>query len=148
MKLLKYLFLVSLVFSFVSCNTLSNVASSNTAANATGTACGELLADMHSNYKSAGKFDLSNTQNLTNTIKLAGYYKTLKANQNDSSYKKAFAAGLVTGSNNLITSENAMDVVEKILNMDKLSEITSSTVSTASSAISIASDLVNLFKSF
>jgi hypothetical protein len=148
MKLLKSLFLVSFVFSFVACNTLSNVASSDTAANTSGEACGKLLSEMHTDYKLKGKVDLGNTKTLTNVIQLAGYYKTLKANENNSSYKKAFAAGLVTVSNNLITSENAMDVVERILKMDKLSDITSSTASTASSAISVASDLVNLFNSF
>lgn len=148
MKLLKSLFFISLVLSFVSCNTLSNVASSDTAANTTGEACGELLSEMHKDYKAKGKVDLTNTKTLSNVVQLAGYYKTLKTNQNNSSYKKAFAAGLVSGSNNLITPENSMNVVESILKMDKLADITSSTVGTASSAISVASDLANLFNSF
>jgi len=134
------------IASMFSCNTLSDVSSSNTAANTTGISCGSLLSNMYTDYKTTGKVDILNTKTLSNTIELSTYYKSLKANQSDVEYKKAFAAGLVTGSNDLITTENALGTVDNLLKIDKLSEIGSQTTSTASSAITVAKNLAELFK--
>lgn len=148
MKKTGILLLFAAVLTIVSCGTMSDIASSDTAANTSGASCGKLMSEMYSDYKTAGKVDITNSNTLLNVIELGGYYRTLKSHENDSAYKKAFAAGLVTGSNNLITSENAMSVVESLLDLDKLSDITEQTTSTASSAISVANGLVAIFKAF
>ena len=148
MKKTNLLLLFSAIFAFVSCSTMSNIADSNAAANTTGISCGKLLKEMHDDYKASGKVNLTDTNTIVNIIELGGYYKTLKAHENDAAYKKAFAAGLVTGSNNQITPENSMAVVDALLNMDKITEITEQTSSTASSAVSVAGQLVDIFKLF
>lgn len=148
MKKINVLFLFVALLSMVSCKTISDVASSDTAANATGVSCGKLMSVMYSDYKASGKVNLVESKTILNLVELGGYYKALKSHEGDASYKKAFAAGLVTGSNNLITPENSMNVVEAILDMDKLTDITEQTSSTASSAITVAGQLVDIFKMF
>ncbi len=148
MKKINVLFLFAAILSMLSCNTVSDIAGSGTAANATGASCGKLMSDMYSDYKADGKVNLLETGTISNLVELGTYYKLVKANENDAAYKKAFAAGLVTGSNNIITAENSMNVVESLLNMNKLTEITEQTSSTASSAVTVASQLVDIFKMF
>ncbi|PLX07164.1 MAG: hypothetical protein C0596_12275 [Marinilabiliales bacterium] len=148
MKKINFLFLFAAILAFVSCNTVSNIANSDTAANASGVSCGKLLTEMHDDYKASGKVNLTDTNTILNIIELGGYYKTLKAHENDAAYKKAFAAGLVTGSDNQITEENSMAVVEALLDMEKITEITEQTSSTASSAVTVANQLVAIFKLF
>ena len=148
MKKTGVLFLFVAMFAFASCNTMSNIANSDTAANTSGVSCGKLLSEMHDDYKATGKVNLTDTNTILNIIELGGYYKTLKSHENDATYKKAFAAGLVTGSGNQISAENSMAVVEALLNMDKITEITEQTTSTASSAVTVANQLVAIFKLF
>lgn len=148
MKKISILLLFAAVLSMVSCNTMSDLANSESAATASGTSCGKLMSEMYSGYKTVGKVDLTNSNTLLNVIEMGGYYKTLKTHENDAAYKKAFAAGLVTGSNKLITTENAMSTVESILKMNKLAEITEQTTSTASAAINVAQGLAAIFNAF
>lgn len=146
MKTTKIILAIVLIASMFSCKTLTDATSSDTVAKTTGIACGDLLKDMNTDYKTKGKVDITSTQTLSNVIQLSGYYKTLKNNKGNSEYKKAFASGLVTGSDNLITTENAMETVDKILSIDRLADIGSKTSSTASSAISVANSLNDIFK--
>jgi hypothetical protein len=148
MKKINVLLLFVAVLSMVSCKTVSDIAGSGTAANATGVSCGKLMSGMYSDYNDVGKVNLLDSKTILNLVELGGYYKSLKSHENDAAYKKAFAAGLVTGSNNLITAENSMNVVESLLNMDKLTEITEQTSSTAGSAVTVAGQLVEIFKMF
>lgn len=148
MKKINVLLLFVAVLSMVSCKTMSDIASTDTAANASGASCGNLMSDMYSDYKDVGKVNLLESKTILNLVEMGGYYKSLKSHENDADYKKAFAAGLVTGSNNLITAENSMDVVKSLLSMDKLTEITEQTSSTASSAITVARQLSDIFKLF
>ena len=148
MKKNKITILVITVLFIASCSSLSNIATSNAAATNAGSACGKVLLNLYTQYKSTGKVDMTNSTTLLNVVDLATYYKTLKAHGNDAAYKTAFAAGLVTGSNGVITASNSLSVVNKLLSIGGLNTISTSTVGTATEAVSVAAALVNIFKSF
>ena len=131
--------------SFASCKSISTASTSSSAAKNAGVGCGKVLSSLYTSYKSTGKVDLTNSTTLLNVVGLATYYKGLNAHRNDAAYKTAFAAGLVTGSNGVITAANSISTVNSLLSLTGLNTITSSTVSTANDAISVAAGLVNLF---
>ena len=47
-------------------------------------------------------------------------YNNLKANKQDESYKKSFAAGMVTGGNGIINTVNATSIINSLLNSSAL----------------------------
>jgi len=132
--------LFSMVIFFTSCSLVSNT-SINTTATSAGASCGKILAKLYTQYKASGNIDITNTTTLTNVIELSKYYKALKSHQNDAAYKAAFAAGLVTGSNGIIS----LTVVNKILSISGLDTISSSTASNTIETIGIVKELINLF---
>ncbi|MCK9611815.1 MAG: hypothetical protein M0R16_02815 [Bacteroidales bacterium] len=148
MKKIGIISLVAVVIFIASCTTVSNVANSDAGATATGTACGKVLASMYSQYKSTGKIDMGSTTTISNIVQLGTYVAALKNNRNSTTYKQAFAAGLVTGSTGLVTTGNSTAVMNALLNLTGLSGYSSTVASTSTQAINIASGLVNLFQLF
>jgi hypothetical protein len=131
----------------VSCGTTSNVSTGNSAATQAGKGCGAVLATLHSQYKSTGKIDMSNSTTLLNVVELGTYYTTLNSHKTDAAYKTAFATGLVEGSIGLITNANSLSTLNTLLTLGTLSSITSSTPGTSAVAVNVASGLINLLKS-
>lgn len=76
-----------------------------------GQAAGVALKGLYTQYKADGKLDMGNLNNLINLTTLANNIKDLKGMSNKSAFYKEFAAGLVTGSNNLVTSSNSTSVM-------------------------------------
>ena len=155
MKKIKIFALLFTVLTYVSCGTVSNVPNNNSSANnnnsaatEAGKGCGTVLANLHSIYKSTGKLDISNSATLLGLVELGTYYSALKSHSSDANYKNAFAAGLVTGSTGLIASSISLATVNSLLNLSGLSNITSSTLSTSAEAINVASQLINILKTF
>ena len=139
--------LFSMAILYSSCSFISNT-TNNTSATGSGAACGKILAKLYTQYKTSGNIDITNTTTLTNVIELSKYYKALKSHQNDATYKAAFAAGLVTGSNGTISPANSLIVVNKILSMSGLDTISSSTASNTIEKIGLVKELINLFNIF
>jgi hypothetical protein len=54
---------------------MSNLASSDTAANASGNSCGVLMSEMYSDYKTTGKVNVLDSKTILNMVELeqAGY---------------------------------------------------------------------------
>ena len=150
MKKIKIIALLFTVLAYVSCGTVSNVPNNNnnSAATEAGKGCGTVLANLHSIYKSTGKLEISNSATLLGLVELGTYYSALKSHSSDANYKSAFAAGLVTGSTGLIASNTSLATVGSLLSLSGLSNITSSTPSTSTEAITTASQLINIFKTF
>jgi len=146
MKKTGILALLIAVFSFMSCSTVSTIASSDAAATAAGVSCGKTLASLYSQYKSTGKINMANSNTLLKVVELATYTKTLRDNKNNATFKKAFAAGLVSGSSGLVLNSNSMSTVSSLLSLSGLSNITSSTSATSTVAVNVATGLANLFK--
>jgi len=109
-------------------NLLKKATTETTAASAAtsnGQAAGAALKALYTQYKADGKIDLSNINNIMNLAALANNVKDLKGKTNKSAFYKDFAAGLVTGSNSLVTSSNSTAV------MNGLSKLVNNVVLTA-----------------
>ena len=134
-------------------NLLKKATTETTAASAAtsnGQAAGAALKALYTQYKADGKIDLSNINNIMNLAALANNVKDLKGKTNKSAFYKDFAAGLITGSNSLVTSSNStavMNGLSKLVNNVDLSGLQSKTESAASkgaSALENASTIANL----
>ncbi len=101
-------------------NLLKKATTETTAASAAtsnGQAAGAALKALYTQYKADGKIDLSNINNIMNLAALANNVKDLKGQTNKSAFYKDFAAGLVTGSNSLVTSSNSTAVMNGLSNL-------------------------------
>ena len=162
-----------------SCGILgSQTASSSSAATTTvsssgtvdGQAAGVALKSLYGQYKTDGKLDMSNLNNIVNLASLAQNIKGLKGQTDKSSFYKEFASGLILGSDNLVTEQNTSSVMSGLTGLlnnvdlsglqEKASQVTETTsekvegaAQTATSVISNASSIadsvtsiLNLFK--
>lgn len=106
-----------------------------------GQAAGAALKALYGQYKADGKVDMSNLNNIINLATLANNIKQLKGQTDKSAFYKDFAAGLITGSNNLVTSKNSNSVMSGLTNlvsnvdMSSLTEKANAASSTAASAV-------------
>lgn len=100
--------LVLAAFMTTSCGLLSGTSSSATPSTS-GTTTGNALYSLFTQYLKDGKLDTSNLSNLLNLATLASSIQSLKGN-NSSSTLADFAAGLVTGSNNTISTTNSSTI--------------------------------------
>ena len=141
MKKIVIVTLCVVAMALTSCTALSTVASSNTAASASGAACGKSLVTLYNNYKSTGNLDL--TANLTDVLTVATAYSQLRENKENSSYKTAFTSGMITSGAPFITTANSSNIISALLNSTGLSNLDASNISqkaeTASTIISILS---------
>ena len=115
---------------------VSSALSSNTAATANGTACGQAIIGLYNNYKATKKLDMTNASNITNTLALVTAYSQLKSNKGNKDYRKSFVSGMVLGGAGIITNNNAYSLVNQIENAAGLSSTTRSNISTAASTVS------------
>lgn len=122
--------------AFASCSGSSNLLSSNSAATANGTACGQAIIGLYNNYKATKKLDMTNASNITNTLALVTAYSQLRNNKGNSSYRKSFISGMVQGGSGIITNGNANSLVNKLETSAGLSSTTRSNISTAASTVS------------
>ena len=136
MKKLGIIMMCFAALAFASCGSSSSVLSSNTAATANGSACGQAIAGLYSNYKATKKVDMTNTSNITNTLALVTAYSQLKNNKSNKDYRKSFISGMVLGGAGVVTNANASSIVNKIETSAGLSNTTRSNISTAASTVS------------
>ena len=122
MKKLAIFFVAVAALAFASCSLLQST-STNTVAQAAGQSCGGAMVNLYRSYKSSGKVDLSNANNLANAVILATGYSQLRQNKDDQSYRKSFTNGLVLSGAGLITNANAGTIVNLLLNAQSLSGI-------------------------
>ena len=112
--------------AFTSCSVLGSAASSNTAATTMGQTCGSAILGLYNSYKATGSVNLTYGNNLTHALALATCYTQLKANKDNSSYRNAFATGLVMSSAGLITNQNSNAFINALLMCSGLANISSS----------------------
>ncbi|MBR6417618.1 MAG: hypothetical protein IKS36_02295 [Bacteroidales bacterium] len=122
---------ISLIMMFVatlamtSCGLMGSA--TNTAAVSSGAACGQALIALN-NSKKAGTLAITNPTDLSNIIVVIGAYNGLKANKADATYKKAFAAGMVTGGTGNITTTMANNLTNGLLNATGLDGVNTSNI--------------------
>ena len=135
-------------------NLLKKATTETTAASAAtsnGQAAGAALKALYTQYKADGKIDLSNINNIMNLAALANNVKDLKGKTNKSAFYKDFAAGLITGSNSLVTSSNStavMNGLSKLVNnvdltvlQGKASEVVENVTTKGSAALEDANQI-------
>lgn len=135
-------------------NLLKKATTETTAASAAtsnGQAAGAALKALYTQYKADGKIDLSNINNIMNLAALANNVKDLKGKTNKSAFYKDFAAGLVTGSNSLVTNSNStavMNGLSKLVNnvdltalQGKASEVVENVTTKGSAALEDANQI-------
>ena len=134
--------IAALMLSSTSCGVLGG-----TSAQTSGSTVGSALVGLYSQYKTDGKIDLSNTSNIINLATLASGVQTLKGQTSTSaasttanSVLSQFASGLVSGSNNLVTTTVAPTVTNTLTNLANTTDL-SSIISAASKASSTVSSL-------
>lgn len=135
MKKIGIIMMCVAALTFVSCGSSSNLTSTNTAASASGTACGQALIGLYNNYKSTKKIDMTNASNITNTLALVTAYTQLKSNKGNKDYRKSFINGMVLGGAGIVTNNNASTIVNKIENSAGLSTTTRNNISSAASTV-------------
>ena len=113
------------MFAAMSCGSMGST--TNTAAVASGTTCGQALIALN-NSKKAGTLAITNPTDLSNILVVITAYNGLKANKSDSGYKKAFGSGLVTGGAGVITAAMATNLTTNLLNATGLDGVTASNI--------------------
>lgn len=97
--------------------TVEQPATETAAATVNGQAAGAALKSLYTQYKADGKLDVTNLTNIVNLTTLASNVKGLKGLTDKSTFYKDFAAGLIVGSNNLITQNNSTAVMSGLTNL-------------------------------
>lgn len=118
-----------------SCSSLNQAASSistNSQAYLSGKGFGTSLASLYTAYKSAGKLDLNNANNLLNLATLATNAAAIKGNLKNTAFYKDFAAGAV-GSTAMITNSNVNTLINTVAGLD-LNSLVSNTKNNVNNA--------------
>lgn len=116
------------MLAFASCSSVQKIASSGGAAAASGQACANATNALYKTYKSTGKIELSDANNVTNILAVVAAYNQLKAHKDDATYRKEFAKGAVAAGTGLITAQNADLFTNTLLNASGLDGINISNV--------------------
>lgn len=128
--------------------TIASTANSTNDASASGKNCGAALKGLYTQYKSDGKLDMKNTTNLVNIASLATSMSSIKGHTKDTDFYKQFAAGMVSGSSQTVTSFNVDNVVSSLsnINLSSLTSTSTASSSTKSAATSALSSLLGSLK--
>ena len=121
------------VVLLASCGSMGTMATNGTGTGLTvgttnGQASGAALKNLYTQYKTDGKVDLNNVNNLMNMVALATGIQGLKGQTDKSAFYTDFAAGLILGSNNLVnknTSSAVTGLLGNLVNGNNLNALTS-----------------------
>ncbi len=166
-KLYNLIVLAVIAFAAVSCGSTAGILGTSTSSSgvySAGQSVGSSIKNIYSQYKTDGKFDASNVNNLLNIATLAANYNTLKETEKSSQYYGDLIKGMIVGSSNLI-QENTADQVKTgivsslsgvnlgtIINSAAQSAQDSNTAKNVESAVTevskISNSLTNIFSIF
>lgn len=114
-KLLKSVALVALCALVASCGVLGGTAQGTAASGSVnGQNSGAALKSLYSQYKTDGKVDLTNLNNIISMAQLVNGIQGLKNLDDKSAFYSDFAAGLILGSNNLVTQQTSKPVTNTL----------------------------------
>lgn len=82
----------------------------NASGSVNGQASGAALKSLYSQYKTDGKVDLTNLNNIVSMAQLVNSIQGLGGVTDKSKFYTDFATGLILGSNNLVTQQTSMPV--------------------------------------
>ena len=95
------------------CNTTSSVGSTSSPAYNSGQLFGSSLLSLYSDYKQAGKIDMSNTGTMLQVAQLATSCSVIKQN-----FYMSFVEGAVLGSQQNVTQNNASNIINTLTGVD------------------------------
>lgn len=139
----------SLIMMFVallgatSCGSLTSA--TDATAVASGAACGRALIALN-NSKKAGTLALTNPTDITNMLAVITAYNSLKANKENSNYKKSFATGLVTGGGGIINATTATTLTNMLLNSTGLNGVNSNNIASTATTLTTMGQLLGAIK--
>ena len=94
------------------CNTTSSVGSTSSPAYNSGQLFGSSLLSLYSDYKQAGKIDMSNTGTMLQVAQLATSCSVIKQNLSNKDFYMSFVEGAVLGSQQNVTQNNTLTGVD------------------------------------
>lgn len=112
-KLFGILACLAVCLMTVSCGILGIGAKSGSAS-ASGQASGAALKSLYSQYKADGQIDVTNLSNIMMLSQLANGIQSLKGVDDKSAFYTDFAAGLILGSDNLVTKQTANPITNTL----------------------------------
>ncbi|MBQ9583798.1 MAG: hypothetical protein IJR25_05690 [Bacteroidales bacterium] len=110
-------------FMTTSCGLTQQVATASPSAS--GTTTGKALLNLFTQYMADGKLDTGNISNLINLATIATSIQSLKGNSDNTSLLGNFAAGLVKGSNNTVTSANSSSITSILASLANTTDLSS-----------------------
>ncbi len=108
----------------VSCGILGIGAKSGSAS-VSGQASGAALKSLYSQYKTDGQIDVTNLSNILMLSQLANGIQGLKDVDDKSAFYNDFAAGLILGSDNLVTKQNANPITSTLQSLASGTDLSS-----------------------
>ncbi len=113
---------IALCVLTASCGVLGMGGSNNGSAN--GQQSGAALKSLYSQYKSDGKVDLANLNNVISMAQLVNGIQGLKNVDDKSKFYGDFATGLILGSNNLVTQQTSKPVTNTLQTLVQGTDLT------------------------
>ena len=123
--------------------TETTTTTTETAATANGKAAGAALRALYTQYKADGKMDMANLTNIANLATLASNVQDLKGQSDKSAFYKDFVAGLISGSNNLVTESNSGTVMSGLTNLVENVDLSGLTQKAETTATSLTDKFVS-----
>ena len=121
-KIFGFIAVAALLFSTVSCGVLGVGGNSDGSVN--GQTSGAALKSLYSQYKTDGKVDLANLNNVISMAQLVNGIQGLKNVDDKSKFYGDFAAGLILGSNNLVTQQTSNPVTSTLQGLVQGTDLT------------------------
>ena len=121
-KIFGFVAAAALLMSTVSCGVLGIGGNSDGSVN--GQTSGAALKSLYSQYKTDGKVDLANLNNVVSMAQLVNGIQGLKNVDDKSKFYGDFAAGLILGSNNLVTQQTSNPVTSTLQGLVQGTDLT------------------------
>ena len=121
-KIFGFIAVAALLLSTVSCGVLGIGGNSDGSVN--GQTSGAALKSLYSQYKTDGKVDLANLNNVISMAQLVNGIQGLKNVDDKSKFYGDFAAGLILGSNNLVTQQTSNPVTSTLQGLVQGTDLT------------------------
>ena len=141
MKRLSIIMMCIASMAFASCGSLSGT-SVESSAKTSGRNTASALITLYNSYRNTGTISLSNPTDLTAALMVATGYTNMRTYWSDDSYKKAFAAGMVSAGSGLITTANVNQIINTMNSLTGLNV----NAATVSNNVGTATALLQLLK--
>lgn len=122
-KIFGFIAVAALLVSTVSCGVLG-MGGGNSDGSVNGQTSGAALKSLYSQYKTDGKVDLANLNNVISMAQLVNGIQGLKNVDDKSKFYGDFAAGLILGSNNLVTQQTSNPVTSTLQGLVQGTDLT------------------------